>query len=99
MFVAQKFLNNMVKEYGKLPVSTDGGGTWYPLQACKFLKLKHHLHSRYEKSNIERIIQYIKDRVEDFDDYFPYIKDKCNLQHVINWFNAFTYYYNNEIIP
>jgi hypothetical protein len=31
MFVAQKFLNNMVKEYGKLPVSsTDGGGTWYP---------------------------------------------------------------------
>jgi putative transposase len=81
----------MVKEYGKLPVSTDGGGTWYP-QAWKFLKLKHHLHSRYEKSNIERIIQYIKDRVEDldFDDYFPCI-NKCNLQHVINWFNAFTY--------
>jgi hypothetical protein len=23
-------------------------------QACKFLKLKHHLHSLYEKSIIER---------------------------------------------
>ena len=26
---------------------------WYP-QACKFLKLKHHLHSLYEKSIIDR---------------------------------------------
>ena len=35
-------------------------GTWYPPQACKFLKLKHHTHSSYEKSIIERTIQYIK---------------------------------------
>jgi hypothetical protein len=29
-------------------VSTDdGGGMWYP-QACKFLKLEHHLHSLYD---------------------------------------------------
>ena len=29
-------------------VSTDDdGGMWYP-QACKFLKLEHHLHSLYE---------------------------------------------------
>jgi putative transposase len=70
-------------------------------QACKFLKLKHiiFIQDMKKASNIERIIQYIKDRVEDFDDYFPCIRDKCNLQHVINWFNAFTYYYNNEIIP
>jgi hypothetical protein len=27
----------------KHPLSTDGGGTWYP-QACKFLKIKHHIH-------------------------------------------------------
>jgi hypothetical protein len=31
----------MATEYGKQPVHTDGG-TWYP-QACRFLKLKHHL--------------------------------------------------------
>jgi hypothetical protein len=42
------------------------------LQACRFLKLNHHLHSYYEKSIIERTIQYIKDRTkEGFDDYFP----------------------------
>jgi hypothetical protein len=30
------------------------------LQACKFLKLNHHIHSFLEKSIIERTIQYIK---------------------------------------
>src|SRR6478752_5146402 len=61
MFVASRgFLYNITKDYGKHPVSTDGG-TWYPPQACKFLKLQHHLHSTYEKSIIiERTIQYIK---------------------------------------
>jgi putative transposase len=37
MFVAERFLSNVVKEYGEHSVSTDGG-TWYP-QACQFLKL------------------------------------------------------------
>jgi putative transposase len=53
MFVAQNFIRNLVNKYGKHPVSTDGGGTWYPY-ACKFLKLRHHLHSSFEKSIIER---------------------------------------------
>jgi len=35
MFVAERLLSNVVKEYGKHPVSTDRG-TWY-LQARKFL--------------------------------------------------------------
>ncbi len=49
MFVAERFLSNIVKEYGEHPVSTkDGGrGTWYPHQACKFLKLDHHIHFLY----------------------------------------------------
>ena len=29
MFVAERFLDDVTKEYGKHPVSTDGG-TWYP---------------------------------------------------------------------
>ena len=62
MFVAERFLSNLIKDYGKHPLSTDGG-TWYP-QACKFLKLEHHIHSPYEKSIIERTMQYIKDRTE-----------------------------------
>jgi putative transposase len=75
MFVAEKFISGLIKIYDKHPVSADGGsGTWNPHQACKFLKLEHHLHSfvyKNEKNIIERTIQYIKDRTEGFDDYFP----------------------------
>ena len=59
MFVAERFISDVIKNHGKHPVSTDGG-TWYP-QACRFLKLKHHIHSSFEKSLIERTMQYIKD--------------------------------------
>ena len=69
MLVAERFIFGLVKAHGKHPVSTDGG-TWYP-QACRFLNLNHHIHSPFEKSLIERTMQYIKDRTEGFDDYFP----------------------------
>ncbi len=42
MFITERFLSGVVRYYGIHPVSTDGG-TWYPM-ACKFLKLKHHIH-------------------------------------------------------
>src|SRR5215210_5883357 len=96
MFVAERFLSNLIKGYDKHPLSTDGG-TWYP-QACRFLKLEHHIHSPYEKSIIERTMQYIKDRTESFDDYFPCRKKNCKLKHVQQWLNLFANYYNREII-
>ena len=97
MLVDERFIASLINTYGKHPVSTDGG-TWYP-QACRFLKLKHHLHSSLEKSIIERTIQYIKDRTENFDDYFPCRKrNNCKLNHVKKWLNLFAYYYNKEII-
>ncbi len=96
MFVAERFLLDVVDKYCHYPVSTDGG-TWYP-QACKFLKLKHHLLSSFEKSIIERTMQYIKDRTEGFDDYFSCRKKKCKLKHVIQWLNLFADYYNKELI-
>lgn len=42
MFVAERFILRLIKIHGKHNISTDGG-TWYP-QACKFLKIDHHLH-------------------------------------------------------
>ena len=30
------------------------------------LKLDHHIHSSYEKSLVERTMQYVKDRTEKF---------------------------------
>ena len=98
MFVAsERFLSHIIKEYRVRPVSTDGG-TWYP-QACNLLKLKHHLHSfiyKNEKSIIERTMQYLKDRIENFDDYFPCKRNKYKLKHVKQWFNLFVDQYNGR---
>jgi putative transposase len=44
MFVAERFLYSITDKHDQHPVSTDGSGMWYPSQACRFLKLKHHLH-------------------------------------------------------
>jgi putative transposase len=96
MFVADRFISGLVTTYGKHGISTDGG-TWYP-QACRFLRLKHHIHSTLEKSLIERTMQYIKDRTESFDDYFPCRIKNCRLKHVINWLNLFVDYHNKEVI-
>ena len=37
----------------------------------------------------EQTIQYIKNRTEMFDVYFPCQKDNCTFEHVRNWFNLF----------
>jgi putative transposase len=60
ILVAEKFIKDLIKKYGKHPLSTDGG-TWYS-QACRFVKMKHHLHSSYEKSFIGR--KYNTSRIE-----------------------------------
>jgi putative transposase len=52
--VAERFLSKVIEGHGKFSVSTDGG-TWYP-KDCQFLKLKHYLHSTFEKSLIARTI-------------------------------------------
>jgi putative transposase len=98
--VAERFLSDIVDKHGKYPISTDGG-TWYPPQACRFLKLNHHIHSfvyKDEKSIIERTIQYIKDRTKGFDYYFPCRKKNCKLKHVKQWLILFAHYYNKEVI-
>jgi hypothetical protein len=59
--------------------------------------LKHYLHSSLEKSLMERVNQYFKDRIESFDDYYPYIRNECNLFHVYNWIKFFVSMYNYTI--
>ena len=97
MFVAENFIRSLVEKYGRHTVYTDGG-TWYP-QACRFLNLRHYLHSPLEKSMIERVMEYFKDRTECFDDYYPCINQKryCDLEHVYNWIKFFIYLYNRRI--
>ncbi|MGA7899724.1 MAG: hypothetical protein WCA39_12780 [Nitrososphaeraceae archaeon] len=72
-------------------------GTWYP-EACISLGLEHRLHSSYEKSIVERTIEYLKDRTEAFYDYYPCMRDGlCNLGHVHNWLILFIFMHNNII--
>jgi len=87
ILVAEIFLKSLVKKYGTHPVFTDGG-TWYP-EACRTLGLEHRLHSDYSKSLMERANQYLKDRIEEFDDHYPCLKRECDLAHVMNWLNFF----------
>jgi hypothetical protein len=54
------------------------GGTRYSPQACQFLKLKHHLYSPFEKSIIERTMQYIKGRTDDLMTILLAIKRDVN---------------------
>ncbi len=97
MFVAEPFLLTVVKDSGKRPASTDGC-TWYPHQAYRLLNLEHHTHSSYEKSIIERTMQYIKDRIKEcFDDYFPCRMKNCKLKHVMNRLNLFVDHHNSEL--
>ena len=65
MLVAESFLRSLIKLYGKHIVYSDDGGSWYP-EACNSLGLKHILHTPFEKSIIERAIEYVKDRTEGF---------------------------------
>ncbi len=98
MIVAEKFIRSLVEKYGKHTVYTDGG-TWYD-EACNIIGLKHYLHSPLEKSLIERVVQYFKDRTECFDDYYPCNSKmrNCNNGHVYNWIELFVSMYNNTIV-
>ena len=58
MLVAESFLKSLIKLYGRHAVYSDGG-SWYP-EACNSLRLKHILHSPFEKSVIERAMDVSK---------------------------------------
>ena len=73
MIIAESFLRSLIKIYGKHTVYSDGR-TWYP-EACISVGLQHRLHSPYEKSIVERTIEYLKDRTGAFDDYYPCMRD------------------------
>ena len=59
------------------------------LKYVTYLHLKHRLHSPLEKSLIDLVMQYFKDKTENFDDYYPCYSNNqrrnCDLEHVYNW--------------
>ncbi|HEY6537377.1 MAG TPA: hypothetical protein VIY08_16525 [Candidatus Nitrosocosmicus sp.] len=43
-------------------------------------------------------MQYIKDRVESLDNYFPCRKNKCKLAYVKQWLHLYIDQHNQEIL-
>jgi putative transposase len=79
MLVAdKKFIRSLVSTYGKHTGYTDGA-TWYE-EAYNVLRKKHYLHSSLEKSLMERVNQYFKDRIESFDTII-HVYRKANVIH------------------
>jgi hypothetical protein len=70
-----------------------GDCTWYQPQACKFLKLEHHIHLPYEKKSlIDRTFSMlIIESKALIMTIFHVEEKKCKLQQyiIINWFNFF----------
>jgi hypothetical protein len=61
MILSDVFRNGL-RKYNKVSDIASG---------LQVLKLKHQIHSTFEKSLFELTMQYVKDRTEIFDDYFP----------------------------
>jgi hypothetical protein len=59
--------------------------------------IKVNDYTVYGLHSIERTMQYIKDRTESFDDYFPCRKKNCKLLHVWNRLNLFIGYHNKQL--
>jgi putative transposase len=92
IFVCYHFFKQLRHRYGRKPIFTDGA-RWYD-DACKWLRLQHHVYGTELKNLMERFIQYLKDRTECFDDYFPCRKPDCDRKHVWNWLKLFVLYLN-----
>jgi transposase-like protein len=95
-FVCYQFFKQLRNRLGgKKPICTDDAPVWYDT-ACRWLRLKHHVFGTELKKNLlmERFIQYLKDRTDEFfDDHFPCRKEGCDRQHVWNWLkNLFVLY-------
>ena len=59
----------------------------------------YFIHSPFEKSIIERTIEYFKDRTEIFDDYYPCKNTiQYDLTHVHNWLGLFVSMHNADIL-
>ena len=57
--------------YGGVPIHTDGAG-WYA-DACRWAGVEHVVYGRPLRNlmSAERMVQYVKEGTEAFDDLFP----------------------------
>jgi putative transposase len=93
MLIAEKFIRSCIKMENILYILMEVHG----MMKHEVIGLKHYLHSPFQKSLMERVNQYLKDRIESFDDYYPCMQEECNLLHVHNCIQFFVSIYNDTI--
>jgi transposase-like protein len=80
-----------VRRYGGVPIYTDGAG--WCADACRRAGVEHVVYDRPLRNLMERMVQYLKDRTEAFDDLFPRRRARAEVEgafeHVRNWLYAF----------
>ena len=80
IFTALTFIKRVKALYrSRMKVLTDGAQ--YYRTACKFLSLDHDVYDLRLRNFMERMVQYIKDRTRDFDDYIPCRRERCDKRH------------------
>jgi putative transposase len=80
IFTALTFMKKVKALYrSKMKILTDGAQ--YYRTACKFLNLDHDVYDLRLRNVMERIVQYVKDRTKDFDDYIPCRRERCDKRH------------------
>jgi hypothetical protein len=47
-----------------------------------WLGLEHHAYDALSGNLMDGFVQYVKDRTEGFDDYFPCRRERCRLEHL-----------------
>jgi putative transposase len=99
MLIAEKFIRSLVEKYGKHNTVYADGGTSYH-EIGNMIRLKYYLNSPLEKILMKRVNQYFNDKIESFDNYYPYIQkedNECNLLDLYNWLQLFIVMYNDTI--
>jgi putative transposase len=72
-FVCFQFFRQLRNRYGNRKIIYTDGSRWYKDDACKWLRLKHHVYDTGLKNLMERFVQQIRDRTECFDDSFFHV--------------------------
>ncbi|MFP3263799.1 MAG: hypothetical protein RXQ62_05135, partial [Nitrososphaeria archaeon] len=89
---AYLFIRRLVRRYGGVPIYTDGAG--WCAGACRWAGAERAVYDRPPRNLMERMIQYIKDRTEAFDDLFPVggrmPSSRRTFERMHNWLSAFT---------
>ncbi|MFP3228797.1 MAG: DDE-type integrase/transposase/recombinase [Nitrososphaeria archaeon] len=93
---AYLFIRRLVRRYGRVPIYTDGA-PWYA-DACRWAGAEHIVYDRPLRNLMERMVQYLKDRTEAFDDLFPVGESRLAsgraFERKHNWLSAFMFMHN-----